>query len=485
MGVKAADYPDQFINPAADAETEQLANAMMKALTAGTGTDSSGFTGGRAMTLESLEDTLQDVLWGEDHIKLFKSLKTSPLFATVDEFDIRTDYGGEWGTAVSETANPPISTQQINREIGHCKFYRDRREISHVLQQLKTIDPGAEAAAEQAATRKILSSVERDLFTGDDTVFPTRIKGLQPTIIEAAGEYTTDLIYDANGTSVTTQKPFHALSGVVYGQGGILTDVYFHPQCQADIDQALEANQRMAIPVQSAEGTIVHGASQHALNTSHGQMKFTPNIFVRAGWEMQALDSLPATVHVASLSGTPVVTAVAGNAGTILEQDNLPAGDYWVRVAAVNAYGESIASAAQQVTLTAGNAIRISVTRADANASGYRVYLSEVDAATAADCRFHEEVAVTGASQVIELDGTWVTGTTNIFCLNQKPSYNAIDFRQLFPLTRMDLAIVSPVQPFLVQLYGYERIMKPNQHCMIKNVLPSTVFDLGWNPLGV
>lgn len=483
MGVTAMDYPDmQFASLAAAGDMDALVGALQKALTAGTGTDSASFTGGRALVMESLEGTLQDVLFTEDHIKLFKKLKTTPLYATVDEWNVRDDYGGEFGTAVAETVNPPLATGNYERKFGYCAYYRDRREISHVLTQLKTITPEAMAAEEQAATRRLLSHVERDLFIGDRTIFPERIQGLQSSIMEAAAAYDSQLIYDMHGTPITTQAPFHRLQSIVYKQGGRLTDFYYPAEVQADVDNALADQQRIVVPVQSADGKIIHGASQNALRTAHGDLAFESDIFVRAGWDMVALDE--ANVADEALApATPTVNSVTGNAGTIATQANLPAGVYQVRVAAVNGYGESAATAADEVTLVATNTIRITVTRAAATTTGYRVYLSAVGG-DAADCRFHEEVACTAAQQVIELDGTWVTGTACAYGLDLAPGHNAVDFRQLFPLSKMDYAMVSPVFPFVVQFYGLLRVMKPNWNAMITNILPEGVLNLGWNPLG-
>lgn len=471
--VRASDYPEQFFSPG---DAGMGVEEMLKAITAGTGTDAANFTGGRAMTLESLEGTLQDTLWNERrHIILFNKLKSSPLYAVVDEYTTRDDYGGEFGIAVGETANPPISTSAIQRHVDYCAFYRSRREVSHVATLVNMIDPGAEAAEEQSGTRQILGAVERDLFTGNRDVFPTRMRGLLTHIMAQGG----DLVQDAHGAPVTTQDFFHALGGTIYSEGGYLSEVYHNPQVQADINAALDDGQRITIPVQAADGAIVHGSHQRALNYAHGQMTFNSDRFVRAGWTMQAPD-VAVGPDAASIPGAPVINAVAGNAGTIATQENLPAGNYWVRVSAVCENGESIAAAAQQVVLDAGSTIRITVTPADALVTGYRVYLSTRNAVAGNDCRFNCEIAATGGQQVLEVDGTWVTGATHIFCLSMEPEEAAFDFRQLFPLTRMDLAITSPVKPFLLQLYGYPRVMKPNFHGAIINVIPSNV---DWDPL--
>lgn len=470
--VVAADYPEWFL-PALEGQEPNVGD-MLKAITAGTGTDSSTFTGGRALVPESLEQTLLDTLWGEKHIKLFKALKKSAVRATVDEFDIRTEYGSEWGVAVGETANPELVDPTIRRETALVKYYRDRREVSHVATVVRMIEDPM-TVQEVSGTRRILGRVETDLFTGDADVFPNRITGLLPISIAEGGE----LVQDAHGLPVNTQDLFQELAGVVYDEGGTLTDVYHSSMCQADIDAALEVNQRIVMPVQAADGRIRVGASQRALATVHGDVNFEPDRFIRTGWRMSAPDVSAGP----DAPGVPTLNSVTGNAGAIYNAVNLPAGDYYVRVSNINETGESAACVAQVVTLAATRRILLDVTSGDADTTGYRVYLSEVDALDASDCRFHADFAVdTGVGDELTVDGHWVTGTTTMHLISGEAADMAIDWRQLLPMTKLDLAITGPVIPFLLNLYGYLRVPKPNWHAAIINVLPSNVD--GWAPLG-
>jgi len=482
--VSAADYPHLMFNAAEEGYgTSPDALAMMeaalaKAITAGSGTDSSSFTGGRSMIVESLEQTLIDVLWTEKHIRAFKELKSSAVRAIVDEWTARDDYGSEFGGATTETANPPDHVASVARKFETVCFYRTKRGVSHPMTLMQTINPSAEVEEEQSGTRQLLGMLERDIFVGNQDVFPQRMKGLQGIIAAQGG----DLVLDAHGQAVTTQDMYHAIAATVYGEGGDITKVYLHPECQADINAALASAERIAIPVQGADGRIVHGANQTALAHASGVMEFDIDRFVRAGWLMKAPAAAVGPEDAAKAPAAPTIDGVTGNAGTIVDQTNLPAGDYWVKVSAVCENGESAATAAgAAVTLTAGKAIQITVTPNGSLTTGYRVYLSAKDAADNSDCRFYAEYAATGEQQVLTVDGTWVTGSTCQFLLSMDPADRAIDWRQLFPMTRFNLAITAPVIPFLVMIYGYLRVMKPNWHGMIKNVIPS---QAGWNPFG-
>ncbi|MGD9496242.1 MAG: hypothetical protein AB7Y46_08025 [Armatimonadota bacterium] len=470
--VSAADYPQHayFSDPMEAPSLE----ALRKALTAGTGTDSATFTGGRALVVESLEDTLQDTLWGERHIKLFKRLRSEPIYATVDEWVSRSSYGSPWGHAVGETDSPTVTTADLARQVAMVKFYRDKREVSHVMTLTRSIED-AMAEEEVAGTRTLLGRIEEDLFHGNPSVFPYRIQGLENIIFDQGG----DLVVDAHGGDVTDAGPFHEIAGTIYNEGGVLDLVFHNPLVQADIDTALQVAQRFVAPLE-ADGRVRFGASQRALATAYGDIDFEPDRFVRAGWTMRAPDQAVGP----DAPGTPTVNSVAGNGGSIYCQQNLPAGNYYVRVSAVCENGESAAAAAQAVTLTAGKAIVINVSAADAKATGFRVYLSAVGAADGSDCRFHGEYQYTATPQNITVDGHYVTGSTTVFCLSAGVAESAIDWRQLLPMIKMDLAVVGPAFPFLLCIYGYLRVMKPNFHGAVRNVIPANVRASGWNPLG-
>ncbi len=484
--VSAADYPHLMFSPSVEGfntSDEALATmqaALNKAISAGSGTDSAAFTGGRSLVVESLEQTLVDVLWSEKHIRAFKLLKSSPTAAIVDEWTVRDDYGSEFGGATTETANPPEHTASLARKFETVCFYRTKRGVSHPMTLMQTINPAAEVEEEQSGTRQLLGMLERDIFVGDQSVYPQRIKGLQSIITAQGG----DLVLDAHGQPVTTQDKFLDLAATVYNEGGDITHCFLHPQCQADINAALAPAQRIVLPVQGQDGRITVGANQTSLAHASGVMDFEIDRFVRAGWLMKAPAAAVGPENGGLAPATPTIGTVTGNGGAIADQRNLPAGDYYVKVSAVCENGESAATAASAaVTLTAGNAIQITVTPGGGGAptTGYRVYLSAKGAADGSDCRFYAEYPATGSQQVLTVDGTWVTGSTCLYLLSMDPADRAIDWRQLFPMTRFNLAITAPVIPFLVMIYGYLRVMKPSWHGMIKNVIPS---EVEWDPFG-
>ena len=189
--VSAADYPHLMFSPSVEGfntSDEALATmqaALNKAISAGSGTDSAAFTGGRSLIVESLEQTLVDVLWSEKHIRAFKLLKSSPTAAIVDEWTVRDDYGSEFGGATTETANPPEHTASLARKFETVCFYRTKRGVSHPMTLMQTINPAAEVRRSRAAPAAPRDAGARHLRRRP-SVYPQRITGLQSIITRRA-----------------------------------------------------------------------------------------------------------------------------------------------------------------------------------------------------------------------------------------------------------------------------------------------------------
>ncbi len=78
---------DLFETPEFGAGSEEM---LMKALSAGYGTDASQFTGGRALQPEDCEATLVNAM-GEpqEDFKLMNTIKKQPVKSTVHQFNMR------------------------------------------------------------------------------------------------------------------------------------------------------------------------------------------------------------------------------------------------------------------------------------------------------------------------------------------------------------------------------------------------------------
>ncbi len=455
-------------------------------LTTGYGTDVATFTGGQALRVQSLDQMLYDVVWQEEHTKLFKLLKKSPIYSTVDEWTERSEYGSPWGAVAGEADNPPATTAELARRVGYVKFYRTYREVSHVATVVRNIVE-AIAEEEQAGTRFLLGHLERDCFFGDSSVIPEQIDGLLPIILNNGDDR---CVIDLQGQPLNSRELIHHAASVIGSNAGVPTHLFVDPYAKADLDVSMLPAERFVVPTRSDDGLYEVDLGIGRIATSWGKIEIVPDIFLapERGWFNRKSDPLyraPSTARGGDSSNpapdAPTgVTASAGGSG-----GNIPAGTYYYKVSAVNRNGESAAVSSGAVAVTAGQKVTLTITHTDSSITGFRIYRSAKDAADDSDCRYlyHCAADAGGTTQFVD-DGSWVPGTTCAFLIDMHRGDPALDWRQLLPMMKLELAIVKPAVPWLQMIYGFLRVTRPWRLVVFKNILPTAIAEAGWNPLG-
>jgi len=459
-------------------------NDLVKALTTGYGTDVAAFTGGQALRVQSLDQLLYDTIWADRHIQLFKLLKRTPIQSTVDEWTERSEYGSPYGGVSGEANNPVSTSATLARKTGNAKFYRTYREVSHVATIVRNIIQ-AVAEEEQAGTRFLLGNLERDVFFGDSSIIPEQIDGILPVVVAAAA---TGCIQNLNGVALDNRDYIHDGASTIGSYAGVPTHFFADPFSKTDIDKAFLGSERF-IPQQAGDGQLQVDLGIGRLATSYGVLQMISDIFLapERGWfnETTPLHKAPTTSRGGDTSNpapaapTVLTSAAAGADGTI------PAGNYFYRVSSINCNGESASLASIVQAVGATNHVTLTITHTDAAVKGFRIYRTAKNAASAADCRYlYQCVALVGGVTTWVDTGTWVPGTTVCFMVDANPLDSALDWRQLMPMMKLDLAIVKPAIPWLQMIYGFLRVTRPKRLVIYKNVLPSLIKEGGWNPLG-
>ena len=86
----------------------------------------------------------------------------------------------------------------------------------------------------------------------------------------------------------------------------------------------------------------------------------------------------------------------------------------------------------------------------------------------------------TGTVNFLDLNGT-IPGSEKIFLLDLRQEDNALDFRYLLPLTRIELFAQNLYMPWAVASIGAIRNRIPRFHGIITNFVPDNPI---WNPVG-
>lgn len=472
------DFSQKFPWEIGQEEYEQ----MHKALSMGpAGTDAASFTGGRALTFESLEKQLVDVTLSEQRARLWQTLPKTDIRALYDFYNEQTGVGSEWGRAQAETPAPPVSDQDIARQYAMVRHYRDTRNVSDMLQRADTtVNPMK--IAEAAGTRIVVHAVDRDLFHGDSTVYPLRMDGIYTQVRARAPQNIVNF-----GGKVLTSKDFiNRAAAWMNDIGGLLTDSYTNPLIHADLEALYSTAERFVSPVivQSPQGGafpvgVTAGIAVNAVQTGFGKINLHTDPNCRRGGAFPAAARGDATYRP---SAPTAVTGTPGGTGGVI-----PTGTYYYRVSAVNEYGESVTVVSAQVSVTLGEVVALSITDAcSPAATGFRVYRSAKDAADSSDCRLLHEIPITAGGTTAWNDtGIHVPGTGRLYFLTQLAEQASVLIARYTPLVKKNFAQTDWSTPFGLNMSQACRVQAPKFIYIVDNVVATQDAETGWDPLGV
>jgi len=180
-----------------------------------------------------------------------------------------------------------------------------------------------------------------------------------------------------------------------------------------------------------------------------------------------------ATSNKAPNAPTIVIGAPSTDASSLFLAGD--AGDYIYQVTAINRFGESLPSAASAATtMAAGEIVTVTITDTGGvnPATGYKVYRTEVDGTVTYFIGIRTARATAGGvptSPTVFTDiNSWRPRMFIGLLLDM--STQSITFRQLSPMMKMNLAVLSPAIRWMQLLYGTPIMYAPSKNVLIKNI---------------
>lgn len=457
-----------------NAETMEL---LSKALSAGTGVDASAFTGGRALTPESLDFTLVNILHSRDEARLFQRLKKLPVKSVVRQWNVRTEVGADDAAWVPEGGTSVESSQTIARKYAVAKYLQTYRVVTLQAAMSDMIE-NAMALEKEAGTLWIIRNIEKALFEGNSAFVAEQPDGLKAQIpasnvIDLRGKYASSSNFEnAITTALGTIRSY-------YGKGDLLLASV---RVTMDISALLKDKYRIPIPIMGggmpsqlglpgsgAVGGVPGATFPINFPTPFGNPQILDDVFIQEG-STPAAGSLTSQIPSAPTLGSPAHSADANSKFGASD-----AGNYIYKVAGINRYGEGVASAELSVTgVQAGDKVTFSITAGTTAPTAWKIYRSKVGATSGAEVRYMTTVAYTGSPQTFTDLNEDLPGCSDVYILTTDPMLDAIEWFQFLPLMKFDLYPTNAaVYPFLMILYGAMALKKPQQHVRIKNVCPS------------
>jgi hypothetical protein len=459
----------------------QQVDELRKALEAGYGTDVSQLTGGGALRIQSLENTMLSTIQENQHFRLFNALAKSNATATVDEWTEQSGVGGFLGGSTNtETGNIANAQGSYARRVGMVKYLMTRREVSFV-QTLQNAIAEAEAVEYQNGALQLLTDAEYLCFEGNSDVVPTELDGIAKQIADLGS---SDHVIDAEAQSLASINLVNQAASTIagYGNFGTPTDIFMSQLTQADFDTGLDPAFRVPL-TDVPGGGIQLGSPVVGIRTSWGNIKTQPDVFIRDENLQKPFELAHASVAAAN-TFTPASVTGATASDAESKFGGVHAGNYYYAVAGVNSKGQSVVVKSAQIAVAAGNKVTLTITASvTGDETGYVIYRSRKNGTNGtADFREMARVAKAGATTVYVDLNRDIPGTSKSYILNMAPGAKAITWRQMLPMLKFPLyPTVAATVPWAQLLFGFLRIGKRKHHVVIKNILPN---GAQWRPFG-
>ena len=501
MSVNLADYQhgsgfgDSAMNQA-NLSTEQLSE-LNKALEAGqlqggdlTGDQSSG----GALKTESLESSLKLITFKESDIRFWKRFPKSAAFNTVEEYNQLTSYGTDRGGFNNEGELPEEEDSNYIRKAEHVKYLGVTKSVTHQMQLVNTNIGSVIQRETTNGIMWILRKADRALFHGDSEVVGQEWNGLYAQHMNNdqyanLDEYMdSDLVIDLRGKTLK-QTDLERGSQTLLNKFAQADLLVAPPVVLSDFATGFYDKQRVMLGGGANNTNTTSGQHMSNFQSMYGKIEFEYDIF--AAKSPAKLPSANATSPKAPSAPTADGTAPA----TVITSDGSSKfadgkGDYFYGVAAMNRYGESaIAQIGGTVTVANNDDsvdLKFAATAGPYQPNAYIIFRSKVNPGTAfANTPMSPIIVIPatgndvkrgslangvdgGAAGIVRDRNRYLPGTQDSLLL--QADTDVIEFKQLAPLMKMQLAKLSPADRFMVLLYGTPIVYAPSKMVRYINI---------------
>jgi hypothetical protein len=451
---------NQGFGVASQDQVEQL----NKALEAGYEVNPLNLEGGGAFRVESLENSLKVLTYGDQHIKFWKKIPKQKAYSTVEQYGQLVDYGRGQGAFVSEGQLPDTNDSTYARKAAFVKFLGTTREVTHPMTLVNSAFGNVVSRQNQDGILWMLKQLEQSLFWGDSKLMPGGQEGLEFDGINKMidPENTIDL-----KNTYLEEKHMNWGAQMIIQNYGTPTDLFLPFEVMAQFSNEFFPKERVIMPTNSGyqAGVVVNKFMTHG-----GEVDFNPNIFLNKTRVLQPNASSFKAPAVGTLAAN--ATPFIGTDGDFAKQG---AGVYKYKVTFNNSHGESIPSNEVAVTLASGDlakGVNLDITNPASTAfpiEYVRLYRTEKDQNQFYEvAKFAVNTASSGAKMTYVDNGEVIANTYTAFMGEMSPEI--IAFKQLAPMMKMDLATLGPVIRWMILLYGVPVIYAPKKWMRFTNI---------------
>lgn len=460
---------------------------LMKAMSAGqiTGRDTTGqLLTQEPLKAESLEKTLKLLEYRATDIKLFNLLPKLTAYNTVEEFLQLASYGAQRGGFYDEGELSDVEDSKYIRRAELVKYMQVTGEVTMQAQMVRSY---VDAMRQEVENKMmwIMRLANKSLTSADSDIVPQQFNS----------------IYKQHASIGTTQDFLYSTFEDYY-KSDVVIDLRGKSLKQGDLEDA-------AVRVDSNFGNISHicapttvisafakdyyetqrimlgGGFNGSINTvpkvistTLGDVQIVADKFMKAEPSKKA--STPSTSTKAP--GAPTINSVQLQADENSKFTQDEVGNVFYAVAAVNRYGESNLAVHQTpITLAVGQAVDLTFVAGVSaiGATGYVIYRTKVTtASTPTDLEFYPIFSVSEANRANGFNGgtTGVIRDRGYFLPDTEQAFmteisdEVLSFKQLAPISKLDLAVQSMSRRFITFLFGTPQIYAPKKIVRFINV---------------
>jgi hypothetical protein len=442
-----------------------------KALTTGDYGQAGGYEGqvnGAALQVESLENSLKVLTYGDQHVKFWKKIAKTPAYSTVEEYNQLLSYGSGQGGFVPEGILPETDDSQYRRQASFVKFLGTTREVTHPMTLVRSAHGDVIARENQNGILWLMKQLENALFWGDSKLAPAGKEGVQFDGLNAMID--PENVIDVAGKDLTASL-INSGAQLLIENFATPTDLYLPFETMADFSEEYFPKERVIMPTQSG---IQAGLVVNKFQTHGGSVDFNPDLFIQKTKPLSpngigGIKAPTAPASVAAVVGTET-NAEFGKSG---------AGTYKYAVTACNRFGESVPVMATDLALTSDDlakGVKITITNAAAMTVApdfFNIYRSEADGTQLYKIMSVPAKSVTASGTTDAVDVNEIMpNTCTAFMGEFTPE--VIAFKQLAPIMKMNLATLGPCIRWMILLYGVPVLYAPKKWMKFTNIKSSS-----------
>lgn len=479
----AAQQDGYHIGQGSSENVDQLNKALAAEQITGMQTQNMTDASGAPLKVESLEKTLKHITFRESDIRLWKDLPKKPAYNTVEEYNQQTSYGQNRGGWNREGELPEEEDSIFVRRAQLVKYLGVTKSVTHQMTLVNTMIGSVMERTIKDGTLWILRTLNQGLYFGNEKLIPEQFNGFlaQQQQSDAWPSYAaymdSEMVVDLRGQALTEDAIETGANSIVenYGLG---TQIYGPPAVLSNFVKNFYGN-KFIVPNTPSLSDGIMGQRVQAFDSQFGRIGLNHDVFFKklpARTSTSAANSQKAP-NKPVWDGSADATVQSNIAGTKwLAED---AGNVYYAVSAINRFGESELSIYRTAVAAVANcAIDLKFTDGGGvnKATAYRIYRTKVGGAATGPFFPLFDVSLDDLSRGFDGAAPLYIRDMNRFLPDTDQSMlvqfdnEVVEFAQLAPLMKMDLAVLSPAFRFMVLLYGTPFLYAPKKMVRLINI---------------